>query len=79
MIFAAIGAYLHAELGPFSSIFAYIIVPITLLLSLFRAWKFTIRPLLHPCEPKELPYRLPYFRHTFGYVNNGYEVILQAK
>lgn len=79
MIFAAIGAYIHAELGVFSSVFAYVFVPLTLFLSVFRTWKFTIRPYLHPDEPRELPYWLPYFGHTFAYVSNGYDVILRAK
>lgn len=32
----------------------------------WRTWKFTLRPLLHPNEPKDLPYWLPFIGHAFG-------------
>lgn len=79
MIFATISAHLHGQLGTFSSAFAYAFALITLFLVTFRIWKFTIRPLLHPDEPKELPYWIPYFGHTFAYVRSGHDVILRAK
>jgi len=33
-------------------------IPIVVYL-LWRLWEFTIRPLLHPDEPRELPYTIP--------------------
>lgn len=33
-------------------------------LLLWRLWKFTIRPRLHPDEPKELPYWIPCTLHS---------------
>jgi hypothetical protein len=79
MIFAAISAHLDGQLGSFSSVFVYAFVPLALFLVAFRIWKFTIRPLLHPDEPKELPYWVPYFGHTFAYVRSGHDVIMRAK
>ncbi|KAH7136043.1 cytochrome P450 [Dendryphion nanum] len=38
-------------------------VPLLALL-LWRFWRFTIRPLLHPLEPRELPYWIPYLGHV---------------
>lgn len=32
---------------------------VLLVLVVWRFWKFTVRPLLHPHEPKELPYWIP--------------------
>ena len=33
-------------------------IPIVVYL-LWRLWEFTIKPLLHPDEPRELPYTIP--------------------
>ncbi|KAF3034468.1 hypothetical protein E8E12_000782 [Didymella heteroderae] len=40
----------------------------TLLLALlsWRTWRFTLRPLLHPNEPRELPYWLPFVGHALS-------------
>ncbi|KAI1870662.1 uncharacterized protein JN550_005205 [Neoarthrinium moseri] len=40
----------------------------SMMLLLWRAWRFTINPLLHPDEPKELPYWIPFLvgRIHFG-------------
>ncbi|KAF2470887.1 cytochrome P450 [Lindgomyces ingoldianus] len=59
--------------------FAYAFASVILFLVAFRLWKFTIRPLLHPDEPSELPYWIPYFGHAFAYVRSGHDVIMQAK
>ncbi|KAF3054024.1 hypothetical protein E8E11_008790 [Didymella keratinophila] len=32
----------------------------------WRTWKFTLRPLLHPNEPKDLPYWLPFVGHALS-------------
>lgn len=79
MVFAALSAHLHAQLNSIPFQFAYVFVSITSFLIAFRIWKFTIRPLLHPDEPRELPYWIPYFGHTFAYVSSGHDVIMQAK
>ena len=47
-------------------------------LVLWRVWRFTIRPLLHPDEPKDIPYWTPvlghvvsFFRDSFGVISHG--------
>jgi hypothetical protein len=78
MMFATIRDQLHAQFGAFSPIFEYALV-VASFLCLFRWWKFTIRPLLYPNEPKELPYWIPYVGHTFGYMRSGHDVVMRAK
>ncbi|KAH3961190.1 hypothetical protein HBI56_209870 [Parastagonospora nodorum] len=41
-------------------------IALSLLLS-WRLWRFTIRPRLHPDEPKELPYWIPFIGHVFSF------------
>lgn len=47
-------------------------------LILWRVWSFTIHPLLHPDEPKDIPYWTPvlghvvsFFRDSFGLISYG--------
>ena len=70
---------LHSYFSPFQLISVYIISSVALFLVVHRIWKFTIRPLFHPHEPKELPYWIPYIGHTFAYVRSGHDVILRAR
>ncbi|KAF2759738.1 cytochrome P450 [Pseudovirgaria hyperparasitica] len=59
--------------GPFAAI------PTCLLVFLisFRLWAFTIKPILNPNEPKELPYWIP--SHALEFVKNGDGVITRAQ
>jgi hypothetical protein len=59
--------------------YTYAIASIAVFLATFRLWRFTIRPILHPEEPKELPYWIPYLGHTYAFVSSGHDVILRAK
>jgi hypothetical protein len=77
-MFATIRDELRAQFGTFSPIFEYVLC-VVFFLFLFRLWKFTIRPLLHPNEPKELPYWIPYIGHTFAYMRSGHDVVMRAK
>ncbi|PSN66567.1 cytochrome P450 [Corynespora cassiicola Philippines] len=59
-----------------------VFVPIlfaSLSLIAWRLWKFTIIPWLHPQEPRELPYWVPFLGHTGSYVSNGHAVLLRAR
>ena len=53
-------------------------VPVLIYL-LWRLWAFSIRPLLHPSEPKELPYWTPILGHAIEYVKNGQGVITRGR
>lgn len=44
----------------------YIIATLALLLLTWRIWTFTILPVLHPQEPKQLPYWIPGRRILLG-------------
>ncbi len=37
----------------------YVVVFIGIAWAIWRGWRFTIYPMLHPDEPKELPYLFP--------------------
>ncbi|KAF2010561.1 cytochrome P450 [Aaosphaeria arxii CBS 175.79] len=79
MVLSIVSATLQAQVGSIPPHFAYVAASIFLSLVAFRVWKFTIRPLLYPEEPRELPYWIPYFGHTFAYVRSGHDVVMQAK
>ena len=46
-----------------------------LALLLWRVWSFTIRPLLHPDEPKEIPYWTPVLGHLLSFFRDSYGLI----
>jgi hypothetical protein len=39
-------------------------------LLIWRLWRFTLYPLLHPSEPKELPYWVPYLGHAIKFIKD---------
>jgi hypothetical protein len=39
-------------------------------LLIWRLWRFTLYPLLHPSEPKELPYWVPYLGHAIQFIKD---------
>ena len=43
-----------------------IVGALVLALLTWRSWKFTLRPLFHPNEPKDLPYWLPFIGHALS-------------
>jgi hypothetical protein len=43
-----------------------IVVALVLALLTWRTWKFTLRPILHPNEPKDLPYWIPFIGHALS-------------
>lgn len=47
--------------GQRGSSYSIALVPLSLLLCLlvWRLWRFTVLPMLHPNDPKELPYWMP--------------------
>ncbi|CAD6446126.1 2e5bed58-8b25-417b-ab5c-118505115baa [Sclerotinia trifoliorum] len=55
-----------------------LLLPSTTLV-LWRLWAFTIKPILHPSEPKELPYWIPWLGHAIEYIKNGQRVITKAR
>lgn len=47
-----------------------IIVSITVAWLLWRTWTFSIYPLLHPEEPREVPYCIPFLGHAREFLKN---------
>ncbi|RYP41931.1 hypothetical protein DL767_000668 [Monosporascus sp. MG133] len=45
------------------------------LLSAWRLWVFTLKPWLWPCEPKEIPYWIPFIGHTISFFRNYTEIM----
>ncbi|KZF26779.1 cytochrome P450 [Xylona heveae TC161] len=54
---------------------AHPIVLAGVLLLLWRLWRFTINPALHPSEPKEVPYWIPFVGHAVSYVRDSFKTI----
>lgn len=52
--------------------------PFALLLC-WRLWAFTLRPAIHPDEPKELPYWIPYLGHAIGFVKNVQQMLTRGR
>ncbi|KAL4883814.1 cytochrome P450 [Aspergillus karnatakaensis] len=44
----------------------------------WRFWTFTIRPLLRPNEPLELPYWIPYYGHAGAFFTDSHKLIRRA-
>lgn len=44
----------------------------------WRLWKFTIRPQLHPNEPKELPYWIPFIGHAISVLRSFNDTITRG-
>ncbi|KAF1951248.1 cytochrome P450 [Byssothecium circinans] len=57
----------------------YPVLAVACFLLAFRIWRFTIRPWLHPQEPRELPYWIPYLGHTIPYLWSGHHVVMRAQ
>jgi hypothetical protein len=49
------------------------------LLFSWRFWRFTVRPLFHPKEPKELPYWTPFIGHAIAYLRDSYSTITYGR
>ena len=48
----------------------YLVIAIAAYL-LWRAWKFSLKPVLYPKQPRDLPYWIPYLGHVRTFVTNG--------
>ncbi|KAI2610572.1 putative cytochrome p450 [Hypoxylon sp. NC1633] len=47
--------------------------------AIWRAWRFTIYPILHPNEPKELPYSIPVFGHGPSFFRDSNGLLAKAR
>ncbi|KAJ3579981.1 hypothetical protein NPX13_g573 [Xylaria arbuscula] len=56
---------------------AYVVMMSLIAWVLWRAWRFTIYPKLHPDEPKELPYMIP--RHGFDFYRDSNNLLAYAR
>lgn len=45
----------------------------------WRFWRFTIRPALHPEEPKELPYLVPFVGHALTFYKDFISLVAQGR
>ncbi|KAL4965439.1 cytochrome P450 [Aspergillus stella-maris] len=45
---------------------------------LWRLWRFTVRPLLNPTSPKELPYIIPFIGHAISLLRNPHGLLSSA-
>ncbi|KAI1737525.1 putative cytochrome p450 [Xylaria scruposa] len=45
---------------------------------LWRLWKFSFYPLLHPNEPRELPSWVPFLGHGYSFFNNSHALLSTA-
>jgi len=48
----------------------------------YLAWgvtRFVVMPMLHPDEPKEYPYWLPFFGHLFGFFQDSDALLHRAR
>ncbi|KAI1266398.1 putative cytochrome p450 [Xylariaceae sp. FL1019] len=55
---------------------AFLLVAVSLLI--WRVWRFTIYPSLHPNEPRNLPYWVPVLGHGFAFFNNSHTLITKS-
>ncbi|MCJ1466039.1 hypothetical protein MMC07_004658 [Pseudocyphellaria aurata] len=47
----------------------------SLFLGIWRWWKFSILPRLHPKDPREIPYWIPGLGHTISFLKNAEKVV----
>ncbi|KAI1657788.1 putative cytochrome P450 oxidoreductase [Daldinia decipiens] len=56
----------------------YIFLPFLLTWTLWRFWKFTVTPLLHPDRPRELPYLIPILGHGPAFFKSSDALLFRA-
>jgi len=62
----------------------YVLLQISLLLPTliaYIAWRtlrFTIKPLLYPHDPQELPYWIPFFGHAKGFLEDSHQLVARG-
>ncbi|KAF2794797.1 putative cytochrome p450 [Melanomma pulvis-pyrius CBS 109.77] len=56
-----------------------ILVFIGLCWAIWRCWRFTLYPMLHPDEPKELPYLIPNVGHGRAFFNDSNGLLTRAR
>ncbi|TAQ84949.1 hypothetical protein B7494_g6729 [Chlorociboria aeruginascens] len=47
-------------------------------LAIWRFWRFTLSPIIHPDNPKELPYWIPFFGHGLAFFHNSQTLLARA-
>ncbi|KAL8726311.1 MAG: hypothetical protein Q9166_006789 [cf. Caloplaca sp. 2 TL-2023] len=54
----------------FFQILVFVVATALSTLAIWRLWRFTVSPWLHPEDPRELPYWIPFFGHARAFLSN---------